>query len=71
MKLSQKYLGGKGDLVEFLHNLADQIQEDALVVQTEHVAVPGDAELEYKLKFNMGEKEAELAFKIKWPVATS
>lgn len=69
MKLAQKFLGAKGDLVEFIHNLADQIQEDTLVVQTENVSVPGDTELEYKVKFTVGEKEAELAFKVKWPVA--
>ncbi len=66
MKYQDKYVGSREEVFEKLKELPKQFMQNAIVVETEDVAIPTNKELEYKIKYENDEYDGVLAIKICW-----
>ncbi len=66
MKFQDKYIGTHAEVYDYLKDLPKKFIQNALVVESESVAVPEDKELTYKIKYENDEYAGTLAVKVSW-----
>jgi amphi-Trp domain-containing protein len=64
-EIEKKYSYNRAELVKFLENFKNEIDEGEIKIEEEQVKIPeSDMELEYGFKIEDGQKEIEI--EIKW-----
>jgi len=66
MKHKEGYVCSRDEVLMYLRELANRLDDDSLVIATEKVDVPSDRELEYKTKYENDEYEGQFSIKISW-----
>ncbi|BAS28388.1 amphi-Trp domain-containing protein [Limnochorda pilosa] len=69
MKWKEDGTGTRQDVASYLNGLAARIGSRSLSVDGQPATLP-DGELEYTLKYDEDEGEAQLAFKVTWPTGS-
>lgn len=66
MKYKEGYVGTKKECIGFMGELFSKLFKGQLTVEDVQVEIPGDKELDYKVKYENDEIEGQLAVKISW-----
>lgn len=67
MKLTNKNVGMKKECIAYLYEVVNQIAGDTLTIEEQKIAVPGDVDLLYKVKYSEEPGETKLTIKLEWP----
>ncbi|MDQ2085970.1 transcription initiation factor IIE [Herbivorax sp. ANBcel31] len=66
MKYQQDFIGSKSEFAEFIKKTFPELFAEKLNVEGKTVVIPGDKELNYKLKFTEDNRGASFLLKASW-----
>lgn len=70
MKYQEGYIGSKAEFGEFIKRAVPELFAGKLVVEGKTVALPSEADLDYKVKYDEDEEGGSVTFKVTWEKAS-
>jgi len=66
MKFQQDFVGSKAEFADFIKKIIPDLFAGKLSVEGRNVVLPGDRELDYKIKFTEEEDGGAFNLKVSW-----
>lgn len=66
MKWGEKIIGSKEECLQYLYQVVNQLAGEKLTLEAKDVVIPGDVQLEYKVRYSEEPGESKLSFKVVW-----
>lgn len=66
MKYQESYTGSKAEFGDFIKKAVPDLFSGKLTVEGKAATIPGDTELEYKVKYDDAEEGGSVSIKVTW-----
>lgn len=66
MKFQQDFIGSKAEFADFIKKIIPELFAGRLDVEGRTIVIPGDRDLEYKLKFTEEQDGGSFNLKVSW-----
>lgn len=66
MKYQESYLGTKAEFGDWIKKTIPELFAGKLVIEGKSVAIPSEADLDYKVKYDDGDDGGSISFKVTW-----